>query len=118
MGDVQVAFGILTCCFMQCPSYILRCTPPFSIFTKSFISFHFSLLQVFGCLLGLGSFDSLEGPLIHKQTSLPITFSGVGLILTSTITLVAYLGSRALVVFVIATRFMVDQHPFLFEALT
>ncbi len=99
-------------------SYILGCTPPFSIFTKSFISFHFSFLQVFGCLLGLGSFDSLKRPLIHKQNSLPITFNGVGLILTSTITPVVYLGSWALVVLVKVTRFMVDQHPFLFEALT
>jgi hypothetical protein len=72
---------------------------------------------MFGYLLGLGSFDSLERPLAHKQASLPITFSGFGLILTSTISPIAYLGSWALVTLVIATKFMVDQHPFFLETL-
>ncbi len=64
-----------------------------------------------------GSFDSPEGPLAHKQASLPITFSGVELISTSTIAPIAYLRSWALVALVIVIRFMVDQCPFLFEAL-
>jgi hypothetical protein len=118
MGDVQVAFGILTCYFVQHSSYFLQCTPPSSIFTESLISFDYSLLQVFGRLLGLGSFDSPKGLLVHKQTSLLITLNGVKFISTSTIALVAYLGSWVLVVLVITIRFMVDQHPFLLEALT
>ncbi len=40
MGVVQVAFKILTHCFMQYPSYILQCTPPSSTFIKS-ILFYF-----------------------------------------------------------------------------
>ncbi len=69
-------------------------------------------------LLSLGSFDGLEGPLVHKQASFPIAFSGVRFILTSTIAQVVYLGSWALVALVIIIRFMVDQCPFLLEALT
>jgi hypothetical protein len=85
MGDVQVAFGILIRCFMQRPSYFLQRTTPSSTFIKSFISFDSSLHKVFGCFLGPGSFDSHEGFLIHKQASLPITFSGVEFISTFTI---------------------------------
>jgi hypothetical protein len=77
----------------------------------------FSLHKVFRCLLGPGSFNSPKRPLARKQASLPTTFGGVGLISTSTITPAAYLGSWALVVLVIVVRFMVDQHPFLLEAL-
>jgi hypothetical protein len=72
---------------------------------------------VFGRLLGPRSFDSLKRPFVHKQTSLPITFGGVGLISRSTIALTTYLGYWAIVALVIATRFMVDQHPFFLEAL-
>ncbi len=73
---------------------------------------------MFGDLLGSRSFDSPERPLAHKQASLPITFSGVRLILASIITPTSYLGSWVLVALVITTRFMVDQCPFLLEALT
>ncbi len=58
---------------------------------ESLIYFDSSLHKIFGHLLGLGSFDSPNGPLIHKQTSFPISFNGVKLILTSTIALTAYL---------------------------
>jgi len=103
---------------MQCPSYFLQCTPPSSTFTKSCISFDSSFLQMFGHLLGSRSFNNPEGPLVHKQASLPITFGGVGLISTSTIAPTSYLGSWALVVSVIVIRFTVYQHPFLLKAIT
>jgi len=118
MGDVQVAFGILIHCFIQRPSYFLWCTPPFSTFIKSLISFDFSFFQMFGHLLGLSSFDSPKGPLVRKQVSLLITFNGVRLILTLTIALEAYLGKWVLVVSFITARFIVDQRPFLLETLT
>jgi len=117
MGDVHVVFGILILCFVQHPSYILQCTPPFSTFTKSLISFDFSFLQMFGCLLDPRSFDSPKEPLAHKQTSLPITFITIKLILTSNIAPTTYLKNWALVVLVITIRFMVDQRPFFLEAL-
>jgi hypothetical protein len=112
MGNVQIAFGILTHCFAQRPSYILLCTPPYFTFTKSLISFNSSFLQVFGHLLGPRSFDILERPIVHKQVSFPITFDVVKLILTVIITPIAYLRNWAFVVLVIITRFMVDQCPF------
>jgi hypothetical protein len=72
---------------------------------------------VFGCFLGLGFFDSPEGPLVHKQASLRITFDGIGPISTSIIALIVYLRSWILVILVIAAWFMNDQRPFLFEVL-
>jgi hypothetical protein len=72
---------------------------------------------MFGQFLGPKSFNSPKGPLACKQASLPITFDGIGLILTSTIAPIAYLGSWALIVSVIASRFMVDQRSFFFETL-
>jgi hypothetical protein len=73
---------------------------------------------MFGHLLGLRSFDSLEGPLTCKQVSLLITFSDIRLIPTTTITPTTYLKNWAFVASIIAHRFMVDQYPFLLEALT
>jgi hypothetical protein len=117
MGDVQMAFEILTCCFVQHPSYLLWCTPLISTFTKSFFFFYSSFLQLFGHLLSPGSFDTLEGPLAHKQASLLITFDCVRLISTSTVAPTTYLGSWVLVILVIVT-IMVDHCPFLLETLT
>ncbi len=45
MGDVQIAFGILTHFFMQWSLCFLQCTPPSSTFIKSLISFDSSLLR-------------------------------------------------------------------------
>ncbi len=72
---------------------------------------------MFGPLLGLRSFDIAKRPLVRKQTSFPITFNGVGLILTSINALTTYLGNRAFVISTIFARFVVDQCPFLLEAL-
>jgi len=46
-----------------------------------------------------------------------MTFGGSDIILTSTIAPIAYLESWAIVISIITARFMVDQCPFLFEAL-
>jgi hypothetical protein len=118
MGDVHMGFEILIHYFMQCPSYLLKCTPPSSTFIESVIFLYFSLHKMFGCIFGLRSFDIPKGPLAHKQTSLPIIFNGVKLILTSTIAPTIYLRNWAFVVSVIVVRFTVYQHPFFLEALT
>jgi hypothetical protein len=73
---------------------------------------------MFGHLLGIGSFDSPKGPLVRKHISLPITFNGVRLIPISTIAPKACLGNWVFIVSIVTVRFMVDQCPFLFEALT
>jgi len=103
MGDVQVAFGILTHYFMQRPSYLLQCTSPSFTFT-----FDFSLLQVFGCLLSPRSFDNPKRPLTHKQIFFPMTFGGIKLIPMTTITPTTYLGNWAFITSIIDVRFMVD----------
>jgi hypothetical protein len=104
--------------FVQRPLYVLWCTSPSFTFIESFIFFDFFFLQVFGHLLGPRSSNSLIGPLIRKQIYLPIAFNGIGFISTTTIALTTYLMSWALVTLIIVVRFMVDQHPFLFDALT
>jgi hypothetical protein len=118
MGDVQVAFGILTHCFMQHLSYLLQCTLPSSTFIESLISFDPSLFQAFRHLLRPRSFDNPKGPFARKQASLSITFNGIEFKSTATITSTNYLKNWALLTSVIAVRYMVDQHPFLLEALT
>jgi hypothetical protein len=117
-GDVHVTFGILIHYFVQWPSYLLHCTPSFFIFINSIVFFYLSFLQVFRCFLGWRSFDSLERVLAHKLAFFPITFNGIRFILTTTIALTTYLGSWALVASIIVARFMVNQHPCLFEAFT
>jgi hypothetical protein len=97
--------------------YFLQCTLLSSTFIEFLISFHFSFFQIFECLLSPKSFDSLEGPLAHKQTFLLITFGGLEIISITTIALIPYLGSWAFVVSIVVARFMVDEDPFLFEAL-
>jgi hypothetical protein len=103
---------------MQRPSYLLQSTFPFSTFIETFLFFDSSFLQVFGHLLGPRSFDNLEGFLARKQAYFPITFDGIGIILMATIAPITYLRSWAFVVSIIVVRFMVNQRPFLFEALT
>jgi hypothetical protein len=85
---------------------------------RVFIYYVSSFFQMLGCFLGPRSFDNFKGLLACKQAFLPITFSGIGLIFTTTITLTTYLRSWVFVVSIITTKFMVNQHPFLFEALT
>ncbi len=103
---------------MQRPSYLLWCTPPFSTFINSLVSFNFSFFQMLGHLLNQRLFDGLEGPLVHKQTSFPIIFGGIRFISITTIALTTYLRNWPFVTSIIAINVMVDQHPFLLEALT
>ncbi len=117
LGDVHVTFGILTHCYAQQPSYQFCFTPPSLTFIDSLISFDSSLFQMFRHLLGLRSFDSLEGPIFHKQAFLLIILASIGLISTSTTAPTTYFKSWALVVSIIVARFMVNQCPFLVEAL-
>ncbi len=112
-----MAFGILIYCFMQWPLYLLQCTPPSSTFIKSFISFDSYILQVFRCLLGPISFDNLKGLVTNKQASFLITFGGIKIIPITTIAPTAYFGNWAFIASFIAVMFMVDQCPFLLEAL-
>jgi hypothetical protein len=113
MGDVQVGFGILIFCFMQCPSYLLRYTPPSSTIIESFISFDSPLHKMFGHLFGPRSFNSPKGTLVHKQASFLITFGGIGLILTSTIAPATYLRNWAFVTLILVTLWLINVLSFL-----
>ncbi len=97
MGDVQINFGILTHCYVQRPLYLLHFTPPSPTFIDTLVSFDLSFLQMFRRLLDPRTFDSLKGPLAHKQAFLPIILSGIDLILIATIAQATYLGSWAFV---------------------
>jgi hypothetical protein len=70
-----------------------------------------------GHLLGLVYFDNLERLLFHKQAFLLIILGGIDLISTSTNAPTTYLKAWAFVVSIITARFMVNQCPFLLEAL-
>jgi hypothetical protein len=72
---------------------------------------------MFKCFLGPRSFDSLKGLLAYNQTSFPITFGDIGFILIATIVPIAYLGNQTFIASMIATKFMVNQCPFLLETL-
>jgi hypothetical protein len=73
---------------------------------------------MFRWLLDLRSFDSLERTLTHKHASFPIVLGSIKFIPTITIAPTIYLGKWALIVSIIVVRFMVNQHPFIFETLT
>lgn len=91
---VQVAFGILTHCFVQWPLHILCFLPPSSTFIESLPSFDSFFYQMFRCILGLRSFNDLNEPLNHKQASLLLTDKRIGLVIyIVTIALEVYLGN-------------------------
>jgi hypothetical protein len=107
LGNVQVTFGIIIHCFAQHSLYLLHYTPPSSTFIDSLVSFDFSLFQMFGCLLGPMSFDSFEGPLVHKHAYSLIIFNGIKFILTTTITPTISLKNYAFLASIIVVRFIV-----------
>ncbi len=95
-GRCLGSFGILIHYFMQQPSYLLRCTPP----TPP--SWSFLLLLTHPSLKCLGAFWVQDFLIAQKdlypikKTSFPITFGGIGLILTTTIIPTTYLRDQAL----------------------
>jgi hypothetical protein len=62
-------------------------------------------------------FDSLKRPIVEKQVFLLITFGGIEFILIINIIPTTYLRNWALVASIIVVSFMINQYPFLFEAL-
>jgi hypothetical protein len=72
-------------------------------------------MEVFEKLLGLGSLECLEAPLVHQQVAFPISSGGIGLISLEVIAQTAYLKSWALVALVTISRFLLNSHMFLLE---
>jgi hypothetical protein len=67
--------------------------------------------------LSLGSLKCPKGLLVHQQVALTIFIGGIGLISLNIIALATYLMSWALVTSIIASRFLLDFHPFLLKAI-
>jgi hypothetical protein len=59
------------------------------------------------CLIDLGSFNDLEGNLVRCQTSFHIYLGGINFI-----SIVTFLRSWALVVSSLASKFLLNHHPF------
>jgi hypothetical protein len=112
LGDVQVAFGILSGCFVQRLSYLFCMFMLLLNFWHQLASFNSICMQVFERLLGPWFLKCLVAPLVCQKVSLPIFNGGIGLIFTETIISIAYLGSWMLVVLVIASKFLLDSRPF------
>jgi hypothetical protein len=71
---------------------------------------------MFGHFLPTESFNNQKKLLAYKQASFPITFSAIKFILTTTI--ITYYRNWAFLASFIVAKFMVNQCPFLLEALT
>jgi hypothetical protein len=65
-------------------------------------------VQVFGCLLGLGSYDNPNEILIHKHTSFTTSFWGISFISATSTAPTTYVGSWALVVSTIDLQFLLQ----------
>jgi hypothetical protein len=73
-------------------------------------------MGVFFKLLGLGSLECPKAPLVHLQVALTIFNGGIRLTSSNVIALATYLGSWALITFVIASRFLLDFRQFWLKA--
>jgi hypothetical protein len=74
-------------------------------------------MGIFEKLLGLGPLECPKALLIHQQVALPISSGGIGFISLEFIVLAIYLKSCALITLVIASKFLLDSHSFLLEAI-
>ncbi len=86
-------------------------------FQSKLIVFYSILMGIFEKLLGLGPLECPKALLIHQQVALPISSGGIGFISLEFIVLAIYLGSWALITLVIASKFLLDSHSFLLEAI-
>jgi hypothetical protein len=74
-------------------------------------------MGIFEKLLGSSSLECHEALLVHQYVVLPISNEGIRLISFEFIVLTIDLRSWALIALVIASRFLLDSHPFLLEAI-
>jgi len=87
-----VAFGILSQCFTQWPSFLLHYFPPSKIWNQLAI-FGSTRMGVFKRLLGLNSLECPEAPIVRRQVALSISNGGIGLISLEVITPSTYIKS-------------------------
>ncbi|KAJ7570685.1 hypothetical protein O6H91_01G131400 [Diphasiastrum complanatum] len=116
LGNAQVALGILTQCFTQRPSYILRCVPPSPDVLALLQDFDNALSDILRRLMGSESFRIPHGQFVKRQVSLPASSGGVGLTCTTSIAPAAFMGSWALVASALISRFQQDNKPILLDS--
>jgi hypothetical protein len=75
LGETQVALGILSSCVTHQPSYFTYIVLP--SFLSILARFNKKIMQVCGDIMGLGSCESIQGPLMRHQTQLLISFGGI-----------------------------------------
>jgi hypothetical protein len=69
-------------------------------------------MGIFERFLGSGSLECLKAFLIYQQVPLPIFSGVVGLISLKVIAPTAYVGSWALIVLIISSKFLLDSRSF------
>jgi len=67
--------------------------------------------------LGLGSLECPKAFLIYQQVAFPISSGVAGFISLKVIAPTTYVGRWALIVFIITSKFLLDSHSFLLEAI-
>ncbi len=77
LGDAHVALGILSSYVAHRPSYLTRIVPPSFMFLLA--GFDKKIMQVCEDIMGPGSWEFFQGPLVRHQVQLPISFGGMGL---------------------------------------
>jgi hypothetical protein len=75
-------------------------------------------MGVFERLVGLGSLDCFEAPLVCEHVALPISSGGVTLISSKVIVPTAYLRNWALVTPIIVSKFLLDFCMFLLKVIS
>ncbi len=74
-------------------------------------------MGIFERFLGPSSLECPKALLVRWQMAFPIFNGGIRLMSSKFIALVTYLGSWALVAFVITSRFLLHSRPFLLEGI-
>lgn len=92
--------------------------PPLLDFQHPLALFDSTFIGNFRKLLKPCSLECSEVPLLHQQTSLPISKCGIGLVFVEVIASAMYLGSWGLVTLIITSKFLQNNRLFLLGAIS
>ncbi len=79
------------------------------------MGFDKKIMQVCGDIMGLGSWESFQGPLARRHARLPISFGGISLFSMEDCAPSAFLRNWALVVSYLCSKFRIFDRPILEE---
>jgi hypothetical protein len=77
LGDAQVALDILSSCVIHQPSYPTWTIYLFFSFLSLLVGFDMRIMPVRKDIMGLGSWESIQGFLMRHQAQLSISFGGI-----------------------------------------